>query len=59
MFPETNECESNPCINNGTCVDEVDGYECTCVPEYAGKHCEGDNSYNGKNFKMCYLQIIF
>ena len=27
---EINECESDPCQNGGTCIDEVDEYYCLC-----------------------------
>ncbi len=26
------ECSSNPCVNGGTCRDELDGYICHCIP---------------------------
>ncbi|XP_041939748.1 hyaluronan-binding protein 2-like isoform X2 [Alosa sapidissima] len=35
------DCEPNPCENNGTCeVKANGGYKCLCVPTYRGKHCE-------------------
>ena len=37
------ECYSDPCQNNATCVDGVDEYRCVCVPGYEGVNCE-----NGK-----------
>ena len=27
-----NECESNPCQNEGTCIDERGGFRCICMP---------------------------
>lgn len=32
------ECSSNPCLNNGTCVDATNGYTCHCYPGYSGKY---------------------
>lgn len=39
---DIDECESNPCQNNGTCVDIPNGYHCSCLPGYSGLHCELD-----------------
>ena len=36
---EYNECQSNPCRNNGFCVDKEDGWECHCGMGYTGKDC--------------------
>lgn len=30
------DCKSNPC-DYGTCIDKIDGYECTCEPGYTGE----------------------
>jgi hypothetical protein len=43
LFSEINECQSNPCKNDGTCNDYVNSYKCTCQPGYEGLYCE-----NGK-----------
>lgn len=37
-----NECDSNPCLNNGTCIDIPNGYNCSCISGYFGIHCEID-----------------
>ena len=31
------ECSSNPCQNNATCVDDVNGYVCECHQGFRGK----------------------
>jgi len=31
------ECDSNPCFNNATCLDGINGYTCLCLPGYSGK----------------------
>uniref|UniRef100_A0ABM0M578 Fibropellin-1-like n=1 Tax=Saccoglossus kowalevskii TaxID=10224 RepID=A0ABM0M578_SACKO len=41
-FIDINECASNPCLNNGTCVDGVDSYVCNCVVGYSGDNCQTD-----------------
>ena len=34
------ECESNPCENGGTCIDDLLMYTCECTDLYEGTHCE-------------------
>lgn len=33
-----NECESNPCMNGGTCKDMTSGYVCTCCMGFTGQY---------------------
>ena len=40
FISDIDECLSSPCHNNGTCVDLVDGYNCTCMSGYNGILCE-------------------
>ncbi|XP_062327238.1 fibulin-7 isoform X1 [Osmerus eperlanus] len=35
-----NECESSPCLNGGTCMDEVNQFSCTCTKGWAGATCQ-------------------
>ena len=37
---EINECASNPCQNNGECLDFVGDYKCLCPAGYSGRQCE-------------------
>ena len=37
-----NECLSNPCLNGGNCIDDINGYTCTCLPGWEGPRCEQD-----------------
>lgn len=32
-----NECLSNPCQNNGTCMDFTNGFTCQCPAGYTGQ----------------------
>ncbi|XP_072523531.1 hyaluronan-binding protein 2-like [Salminus brasiliensis] len=41
LFDETDMCDSNPCLNNGTCETGIDGpYKCTCPRPFIGKKCQ-------------------
>lgn len=33
------ECISQPCQNNGTCVDQHNGYKCFCLSGDFGQNC--------------------
>jgi Notch 1 len=37
---DVNECDKNPCLNNGTCVNQPGTYECQCQGNYLGRVCE-------------------
>ena len=39
---DVNECATNPCQNNGTCVDGFNEYNCNCVAGFTGTDCEGN-----------------
>jgi hypothetical protein len=29
---EVDDCAESSCLNNGTCVDRLNGFNCTCLP---------------------------
>ncbi|XP_066263213.1 uncharacterized protein [Branchiostoma lanceolatum] len=37
---DVDECNSNPCQNNGTCIDGVEQYKCQCAHGWVGVHCK-------------------
>lgn len=37
---DINECASSPCMNGGTCVDEVNQFSCICAKGWAGVTCQ-------------------
>ena len=41
---DTDDCYLNPCLNNGTCTDGVNDYNCTCVAGFVGKNCSNSKS---------------
>ena len=41
---DVNQCDSNPCQNDGTCEDKFQAFECTCAACYEGDTC-GAYSY--------------
>lgn len=38
----TNECNSNPCANGGTCQDLYKSFTCTCSQGWEGAECDRD-----------------
>ena len=47
-----NDCASNPCLNGGQCVDEVDSFRCQCASGFNGKRCEVEKNECSSN--PCY-----
>ena len=39
FFSDTDECYPNPCVNNGTCIDQVNNYTCACAVGFEGRNC--------------------
>lgn len=33
------DCQSRPCQNNGTCINNGQGYQCKCLPGWTGHMC--------------------
>jgi hypothetical protein len=52
---DTRSCLPNPCLNNGTCKDVANGYQCECPtpsnPDFYGPNCERlAASFNGQGW---------
>ena len=39
IFPDIDECHSDPCAHNGTCIDGVNSFTCSCAEGYMGLNC--------------------
>lgn len=37
---DINECQPNPCMNGGSCVDGPSQFRCICPPMFYGTRCE-------------------
>jgi hypothetical protein len=56
---DINECSSNPCKNDGACVDLVNGYKCTCVAGYNGDDCDQSKTMSFKiRLWMCAIYLV-
>ena len=40
IFLDIDDCQPEPCQNNGTCTDLVNDYSCDCVAGFNGTNCE-------------------
>ncbi|XP_012881416.1 PREDICTED: coagulation factor IX [Dipodomys ordii] len=49
QYVDGDQCESNPCLNGGSCKDDINSYECWCKLGFEGKNCELDATCNIKN----------
>lgn len=55
---DIDECESNPCQNNGTCWDQVDGFICNCTANYTGDYCEYSVSISSQVFNKVHCTLV-
>ncbi|KAK7494643.1 hypothetical protein BaRGS_00014041 [Batillaria attramentaria] len=40
LVDDTKECDSGPCRNGATCLDDYGSYSCACARGFAGQACE-------------------
>ena len=43
LTTDIDDCASHPCKNNGSCLDQVNGFKCSCAPGFNGTQCETGN----------------
>ena len=48
-FVDIDDCRSNSCKNDGTCIDGVNDYTCNCATGYTGDNCETGMSESTMN----------
>ena len=37
---DINECDPNPCLHKGVCLDKINAFKCICKLGYTGDICE-------------------
>lgn len=50
FFIDSDDCTPNPCVNGGSCTDQVNNYLCQCPPGYNGVNCQ-------TNIGTCIMKI--
>lgn len=40
IYLDVNECESSPCANNGTCINNLGSYTCDCTEGWKNPDCK-------------------
>ena len=41
FFPiDIDDCASKPCLNEGSCEDGINSYDCVCAAGFEGINCE-------------------
>ena len=51
FLSDVNKCSSNPCQNEGVCMDGVNSYTCQCRDGYSGANCETSEYLTRIKFK--------
>ena len=52
---DINECVSQPCGNNASCLDKLNGFQCACLPGFTGQYCHTGKTVarHGGNRYVC------
>lgn len=54
---DTDDCSSDKCGKNGTCIDLVNSYKCICNPGYTGSDChsvcDDEPCFNNGTCALC------
>ena len=55
---DIDECASNPCMNDGTCIDLVNSFSCNCTGNYNGSTCNIGTVLSVQRF-LFFLVLLF
>lgn len=55
-YQRVNQCENEPCMNGGHCIDLWFNYQCQCPPAYTGEHCDFLFLVNFDNNSYLYVE---
>lgn len=55
-YQRVNQCENQPCMNEGQCIDLWFSYQCQCLPAYSGQHCDFLFLVNFNNNSYLYIE---
>uniref|UniRef100_T1L3V1 EGF-like domain-containing protein n=1 Tax=Tetranychus urticae TaxID=32264 RepID=T1L3V1_TETUR len=55
---DVNECDSNPCLNNGTCTDLIRDYLFSCRAGFTGRNCETITELDKALMNLFHIFII-
>ena len=53
---DIDDCDPNPCQNEGTCTDGVNSFTCDCATGFTGNTCDSTGMY-GIHFNFLLLVI--
>lgn len=57
---DRNNCDSNPCLNNGTCNEHANGFNCSCPLGFAGERCQDGKNQSRSMYKIrANVQVIW
>ena len=52
FFLDIDDCQPQPCQNNGTCHDLVNDYRCECLVGFNGTNCENSKKISSRGFLL-------
>ena len=55
LLIDINECDSNPCQNNGQCENTLGSYYCVCPHGFLGINCGSGNYFDSICNLLCGL----